>query len=214
MIDNYRARLNQLKGKRDTVKSDLDKKEITKKNLIQEGLYLEECRIITQLISETNQKKLTERIDTFVTDCIQSVFGDEYEFKMVITSKNNSISATPTFYKDGREETVKASQGGGMLAIASLALRIILMTLLKDPTKILILDEAFSALGPENGGLERGVQLMNTISEKMGIQCLCITHGDEIKQKANRVFHVSMKEKDHSKVTTKDNIKEILQEDL
>ena len=214
MIDHYRDRLNQMIGRKQTLESDLLSKEESKKELNQKIIYLEECRMITQLISETNQNKLTAKINDVVTTAIQSVFGEEFTFQMNIASKNNTVQATPTFYKNGREENPKVSEGGGMLAITSLALRVVLMTLLKDPTPVIILDEPFGALGSDGGGLERGCMLLKTISDKLDVQFLITTHGEDIKKISDRVFYVSMKEKENAKIITKDNVKELTQEDL
>jgi len=214
MLSQYTARLNQMKGKHQTIIADLEKKEKTKEELTEKVIFLEEARLITQLISENNQNKLTAKINDVTTTAIQTVFGDDFTFQMNISTKNNTVQASLTFYNRGKEEDPKVSQGGGMLAIASLALRVVLMTLLKNPQPIILLDEPFTALGPEAGGLERGCRLLKTISNKLDIQFLITTHGAEIKEIANRVFHVSMKEKDTAKVITKDNVPEIIQEDL
>lgn len=214
MLNHYRDRLNQMKGRKQTLVADLEKKEKTKEDLFQQAIYLEECRVITQQIAENNQNRLTEKINRIVTDSIQAVFGDDYEFKMVISSKNNTVVAQPTFYKNGKEENVKVCEGGGMLAIASLALRVVLMTLLKDPAPTIVLDEPFANLGSDGGGLERGCQLLETISKKLDIAFIIITHGDNIKDIANKVFYISMKEEGNSKVVSKENVKEITQEDL
>jgi DNA repair exonuclease SbcCD ATPase subunit len=201
-------------GRKQTLETDLFNKEKTKKELAENVIYLEECRLITQLISESNQQKLTTRINDVVTTAIQEVFGEEFEFKLEIAPKNNSIIASPTFYKNGQKENPKASEGGGMLSVASLALRVVFMTLLKNPAKIMILDEPYAGLGSEGGGLARGCQLISTISEKLGVQFVIITHGEAIKTISDRVFYVSMKEEENSKITVKDNIKEITQEDI
>jgi ABC-type sugar transport system ATPase subunit len=170
--------------------------------------------MITQLISETNQNKLTAKINDVVTTAVQSVFGEDITFEMIISSKNNTVQAVPTFFNKGIVENPKVTQGGGMLAIASLALRVVLLTLVKDRTDIMILDEPMGALSTTGGCMDRGVQLLRTISEKLGIQMLIVTHGEEVKEIADRVFYVSMKEKGNSKIITKDNIKEVLQEDV
>jgi ABC-type glutathione transport system ATPase component len=208
MVDAFRDRLNQLKGQKKTIILDLQKKKDTLEELDHKLILLEECRMITQYISETNQKKITERIDDVVTTAIQSVFGEEFTFHMEITSKSNATQATPKFYKNGKEESPKLSSGGGLLAIASLALRVIFMTLKKNPTPIILLEEPFGALGQGEGELERGCELISALCDKLDIQMIITSHNDVIKSIANRVFYVSSKEKDTAKVITKDNIKE------
>lgn len=203
MIEKYTARLNQMKGKEQSIKEDIIKKKEAIVSLKNKKEILTTAQLIAQFLSQTSQQKLTKKLNDIVTTAMQTVFGNEWEFRMEIETKRNDIQAIPTFYKNGKEESPKVSEGGGVLSIASLALRIALYSLLNKPTPIIILDEPFGNIGKEEGHRDKACDLLTIISHELGIQFLIVTHLNEIRDVADRVFFVSMKN-DVSKVITKD----------
>jgi DNA repair exonuclease SbcCD ATPase subunit len=210
MINHFRDKLNQRKGKQHTLLESLEKKKNSVLVLDETMLDLKEATMIAQLLANEATDKLASKFNDIVSVAIQTVFGDEYEFKMKIESKNNNITATPVLYKSGIEESFRASSGGGAMAIASLALRVALLTLTKNPTPIFILDEVFKAIGDEQ--IEKACQLVQTISENLGIQFIVVTHSKEIKNTANRIFSVSRGVTGNSKVSVMDKETFVMEE--
>lgn len=203
---NYRDRLNQMRGQQQTLIKDLDNKKKKKDEILIAVDELEQCTILAQKAAKNGQEKLAERLYTVVTTAVQTVFEDPWDFRMVIETKGKDLQATPTFYKNGVEESPRTGEGGGMAAVASLALRVSLLTLLKKPTPILLLDEAFGGIG--RGDVERTCRFFETISKELGIQIILITHRPEIKKTADRLFDISMNSEGRSHVIATDIIKE------
>lgn len=205
-IKQFRDNLSQFKGQYNNLLKTLETKEKSKLELSETLVELEECLFITQEVSKIAQDQLTNKLNDVVTTAIQTVFGDAWEFKMILEPKNNSIHAIPTFYKNGEEESPKVSQGGGLASVASLALRVALLTLKKDPTPIILLDESFGAIGA--GDIDRTCELLKSLSTKLGIQFILVTHKEEIRGAADRLFRVTMNSKEESQVEIEDIVKE------
>lgn len=203
---NYRDRLNQMRGQQQTLIKDLDNKKNKKDDIILAIEELEQCTMLAQKAAKNGQEKLAERLHKVVTTAIQTVFEDPWDFRMVIETKGKDLQATPTFYKNGVEESPRTGEGGGMATVASLALRVSLLTLLKNPTPILLLDEALNGVG--EGDIERTCKFFKTISKELGIQFIVITHRLEVKKTADRLFDTSMDSEGRSHVIATDIIKE------
>lgn len=208
MVQTYRNRLNEFKGQHKTVLKNLESKTKRKEELEQTLIEIEECRTIVQEVAKNAQNHLVEKLNSVVSTALGVVFGEDWEFKMIIKTQANSLQAFPTFYKNGVEESPKISEGGGLVSVASLALRIALLSLTKNPSPIVVLDEPLSNIG--KGDIERTCKFLTTISESMNIQFLIVTHSDPIKKTANRLFHVTMDKDGRSHVEVEDVEKEIM----
>lgn len=198
MIEKFKAELNQRKGKRDALQSELTSKQNEYHELTETLLDLEECQMIAQAVAKSSQDKLSKQINEIVTTGMATVFDEPYEFILDIESKGSDIKATPYFIKDGERISPKVSSGGGFQQVAAMSLRIALWSISKQRTPIMILDEVFKDVGA--GDIGRACKLLKTISDKLGIQCLVVTHSSEIKDVADKVFEVK-KIDDVSQVT-------------
>ena len=190
MIDRYKARLNQYRGVEKTLKNTLKNKTLEIESTTELLLDLEESRLIAQLIAKETQDRLTFKINDIVTGALQYVFGNEWGFKMIIKTQNNSLQAHPIFYKNGIEESPRVSEGGGVMSIASLALRVALLTLLKEPTPIILLDEPITQVGKTD--IIKACELLESLSNNLKIQFLVVTHANEIANIADKTFNVEM----------------------
>lgn len=188
MIEKFKSELNQRKGKRDALQSELISKQEESQNITEVLLDLEECQMIAQAVAKSSQDKLSAKINEIVTTGMATVFDDPYEFILDIESKGSDIKATPYFLKNGERISPKISSGGGVQQVAALSLRIALWSISKQRTPIMILDEVFKDVG--TGDIERACQLLKTVSEKLDIQLLMITHNPIIKEVSDKVFLV------------------------
>lgn len=193
MIEKFKSELNQRKGKRDAIQSELNSKQEESEDLTSLLLDLEECQMIAQAVAKSAQDKLSTKINDIVTTGMATVFDDPYEFFLDIETKGSDIKATPYFIKDGERISPKVSSGGGVQQVAAMSLRIALWTISKKKTPIMILDEVFKDVG--QGDIGRACLLLKTISDKLGIQIIATTHSQEIRDVADKVFLVEMVDK-------------------
>ena len=197
MIEHLKASFNQKKGQHQALTQDLKNKKSKLKTLNESLLDLEECRLIMQSVTENAQNTLAETLNTIVTDALQTIWGDEYAFKMKIESKSSTVTATPYIMRGEEEYSPKADSGYGIAQVVGLALRVALLSLQKERSNIILFDEPFKDIDKLHMPL--ACELLHTISEKMRVQMLTVTHEPPIKDVADKLISIQLV-KDRSKV--------------
>ena len=133
---------------------------------------------LIQQAAQTVQQMAHDKIAAVVTKCLTSVFDEPYEFRIEFLKKRGRTEARLTFLKDGKEEDPLDGSGGGILDVASLALRLACLMLNKPRgRKLLVLDEPFKNVnGTRNR--ERAARLIETLAEDFGLQIIMTTGYD------------------------------------
>ena len=209
-LNLFRDILNEQKGLKKAVVLDIENKERRLTELGEVLLDLEQSKLITQFLAKQNQDKLAVILNKTVTKGIQSVFGGTYQFTMVIETKGETLQAIPTLSKGGFVYSPKSSEGGGVLQMVSLALRVCLLVLLKDPTPIVILDEIFKDVGKKDLG--NACKMVKILSEEMNIQFILTTHAKEIVDVSDSITYVEQINKvSVARPVTSEEAKELFQ---
>jgi len=150
---------------------------------------LEEVRIILQKVGKSTQNSLSFQIEEIVNLALDAVFEDSnYKFKITFIEKRNRTEAELYVLKNGHRMNPVKANGGGLLDILSFALRISLWTLCKS-TPTLIMDEPFKFLSKELQ--EKAGTLVQTLSDKLKLQFIIVTHEQAIIDCADRIFVVT-----------------------
>ena len=142
----------------------------------QEMASVEEARAITQTIAEEMQRRAHDKIAKVVTRCLAAVFDDPYEFNIRFERKRNKTEAVLEFRRDGQVYDDPINEvGGGVLDVASLALRLACVMVSRPPTRrAFVLDEPWSSIRGE-GNRNRTRKLLETLSEEFGVQWIINT---------------------------------------
>lgn len=151
----------------------------TEKENLQEAksnlINLEEARRIFQDVSQSVQQIAHNRIASVVSKCLEIVFDDPYEFKIKFDTKRGRTEAKLVFMRDGIEVDPMSASGGGIVDVASFALRLSCLSLCRPPLrKLLVLDEPFKFVSKNYRAKIRS--LLETLSEEMGFQFFFVTH--------------------------------------
>lgn len=136
----------------------------------------QEAQGILQGIAETVQNQAHQRIASVVSRCLEAVFGDNsYEFRIRFESKRGRTEANLVFVRDDEELEPTEASGGGVVDIASFALRVACLVL-SHPQKrrLLVLDEAFRFVSADYLPAVR--EMLLTLAKEMGIQMVLVTH--------------------------------------
>jgi len=142
----------------------------------QEVASVEEARAITQTIAEEMQRRAHDKIAKVVTRCLAAVFDDPYEFDIRFERKRNKTEAVLEFRRDGQVYDDPINEvGGGVLDVASLALRLACVMVSCPPTRrAFVLDEPWSSIRG-GGNRSRTRKLLETLSEEFGVQWIINT---------------------------------------
>lgn len=155
----------------------------------------EKVRIIIQKIAKETQEELEYHISDIVTMALAAIFDTPYKFKIKFIIKRNKTECELLFENEkGNLIDPLSASGGGVIDIASFALRIALYTLqLPRSRNTISLDEPFRFLSKDL--IPRAGVLLETLSKKLNLQFIIITHIKELAEEVDdkKVFKLSIK---------------------
>jgi len=142
--------------------------------------YLGTAQLITQQVSQTIQQKAHHQIAGVVSRCLQTVFQDNYGFKINFERKRGRTEANLILLKDGYEiEDALNSDSGGVVDVAAFALRLSCLVLAKPSLRrILILDEPFKFVSEEYR--DNIKSLLKGLAKDFKMQFIMVTHITEL----------------------------------
>ncbi len=169
--------------------NEIDIKEKEHDSLKEYNENLQKARAIVASVGKYTQAYLKDYIENMVTTALQSIFEDDYSFIIDFDIKRNRPEAKISLKIRGEVVDPRDSCGGGVLDIASFALRVVLWSI-ENPrsNNVIILDEAFKFL---HGSLENASKLLKKLSKDLGIQFIMISQLEELSQYADKTFLVS-----------------------
>ena len=141
--------------------------------------YHGEARRVIQAVAQSIQQVVHSRIASVVSRCLSSVFDEPYEFRINFVQKRGRTEAELVFIRNGVEADPMTASGGGVIDVASFALRLACLMLTRPtPRRVIVLDEPFKFLSEEYRGRVR--EMLLELSELMGIQFIMVTHLREL----------------------------------
>jgi DNA repair exonuclease SbcCD ATPase subunit len=198
-LQEYHNKLQQLKGQKKQIEKEISSIQDALSEERRNLKNIEGAQIIMQLVAKQTQQELEIHISEIVTLALDTIFDDPYEFKLEFVEKRGKTEADLWLMKDGEKIDPLSSTGGGVVDVCSFALRIALWNLKKPKSRnTMILDEPFKWLSKDL--LPRAAELLKTLSEKLNIQFIIVTHLDELKETADTIFKVSISSKGISRI--------------
>jgi len=192
-LKEIRSTIERSKGQRDLIESTLAFLEGETTSLTKEIKCSEKAQVIIQKVAQDTQSQLEYHISDIVTMALDTVFDEPYKFKVNFVLKRNKTECELLFDRDGEEINPLIGSGGGVIDVASFALRIALWTLQTPKGRnTIILDEPFKFLSKDL--LPRACTLLQELRKKLNLQFIIVTHLDELVGCADKVFNVKLKE--------------------
>ena len=188
MLQELKDQFNSLHANRinieKTIKNNEEKIDGLKKKLDKYS----KLRFIVIHITEQIQQEFKNQVETLVTLATQSVFTENYKFKLIFEERNNQLECRPAIFEDDFEYTPDDDMGGSMVNIISFALRCVLWTYEEPKSRpIIIMDEPMTWMG---NLIDKAGKIIRTISHEMGLQIIIVTHIEELKEFADKKFNV------------------------
>lgn len=199
-LKEIRTTIEQSKGKRQEIEHrhrDLLEKVKTTEREIN---FSEKAQAIIQKVAKETQSQLEFHISDIVTMALDTIFTEPYKFRVGFVLKRNKTECELSFERGGELIDPLSASGGGVIDVASFALRIALWTLQAPKSRnTIILDEPFKFLSKDL--LPRASELLKELSKKLNLQFIIVTHLDELTEEADKIFKVFIK-KGVSKIET------------
>lgn len=135
-----------------------------------------EVQQVLQSLAATVQQQAHRRIASVVSRCLEAVFEeDAYEFKINFEEKRGKTEARLLFCRDGLEVEPLEAAGGGVVDVASFALRLACLVLQRPVRRrLLCLDEPFRFLSKAYRPRLKG--LLMSLANEFNVQFIMVTH--------------------------------------
>ena len=195
-LDNYLAKAE---GAYELVELELNEKlsQLSKAKISQNS-HLEALPISIQ-VGQAYRELALKEVQSLVSQALTAVFERPYECKLTQVVKRGQTEVSITVIDGDLEMDPVTSMGGGILDVISLALRVVVWTLMPNRTDgVIILDEPARLVNSETSVKNLG-SLLNLLSESLSVQFIVVTNRPALSLGASRVFEVS-KEGNESRV--------------
>jgi len=170
-LNDLRDRVDVLRMERSSTKVRLaDEKKMLEKTEASLGEVTEALQLVTT-VSQSLQNRAHQGISRIVSMCLQAVFDDPYEFRVEFQTKRGRTEALLVFSRNGKDfRDPKGEIGGGVLDVASLALRVACIVMAKPPARrLLVLDEPFrNVRGKQNKARLR--EMLEMLADELQFQ--------------------------------------------
>ena len=161
---------------------------------------IEEAQTFLQKVAQSTQENLKFKIEDIVNLALDSVFPDEYLFQMNFEVSRGKTEAELVFQDKRTGQTIDPMEasGGGVVDLTCFALRLSAFALENGTDNLIILDEPFKFISRDLQ--ERAGEILKTLSEKMKLQIIMVTHIPEFIEVADKVFEVKKNENGISRI--------------
>jgi len=170
----YKNLISEAKGKVSLLNKQKYETEIELESNNKKILSLEKAQIFIQQVAKATQEQLKFHVEDVVNLAINTLFPNEYTFSIEFSIKYGKTTADLIFEKNGFPVDILKSAGGGLVDIASLALRIAMWTLSKVDN-VLILDEPVSRIQPA-ALQQQAWEVIKRLSNRLHLQFIVVSN--------------------------------------
>lgn len=203
-IERIKEIFSTCKGIDFQLNKDIEKYTKKDSDLNNELKSLEDAQIFLQKIAQETQEHLRFQIEDIVNLALETCFPGEYTFQILFNISRGKTEAELVFLdqKTQRQIDPMNASGGGVVDLTTFALRIACYTLERGVDNVIILDEPFRFLSRDLQ--QRAGEILKTLSERMNLQIIMVSHIGEIIDVADKVFEVKKNENGISRVKVVD----------
>lgn len=198
--------LSKLKSKLSSFKEEVvvleTENKVTRTNIkeLEDENKILTCRIelsvaavqLVEKVAYNRRSTVKLKLEGLVTDCIKTVFGDNYSIDLEYAIKNNRTSVQILAEKTIKEGVVRRKVtegfGGGVSDVVSLPLKLLVLMANPKVSKVLFADECGKHI--DEIRIERFASFLNQISKKLPVQIILCTHHQQIDTYADRVYSI------------------------
>lgn len=176
---NHRQQIDKLKARYESAKQQVKRDRSAVEDAEDYLASAEEARHIVQQVGQAVQQEAHDRLAGVVSKCLEAVFDEPYEFKIIFDKKRNQTEARLVFIRDGMEINPMDAAGGGVVDVASFALRLSSL-MLKRPAcrRLIVMDEPMKFVSAQYRPKLKA--LLESLAEKMDVQLIQVTHIPEM----------------------------------
>ncbi len=189
-MKNYRVLLNKSIGKKEMIETMLKEKTEVLDSLTNKTIHIEQAQVIIQDTAKATQEKLRFHIEDIVQLALDAIYPHEYIFNLEFVIKRGKTEAEICFLKNDNKINPMEASGGGVVDVASFALRIAIWSI-SNTDNIMILDEPGKWISKDL--IPKFALIIKELSEKLNLQFIIVTHITELTETADKIFNVVLK---------------------
>lgn len=189
-IQKIKKLVQNCKGIDLQLKKSVEEKQSQISLMNQKLRLLEEAQVFLQKVAQETQQQLKFQIEDVVNLALETCFPGEYEFEILFNVSRGKTDAELVFksQKTGKKIDPMNASGGGVVDLTAFALRISSYALEQGTDNVIILDEPFRFISRDLQ--QRAGEILKTLSEKLNLQIILVTHIPELIDVADKVFIV------------------------
>lgn len=189
-INRVKQLFLQSKGMKKQIENNLIQNKTTFDNLNNRIKLLEQAQAFLQKVAQDTQSQLKFQIEDIVNLALETCFPNEYEFQLQFNIARGKTDAELVFLsqKTGRPIDPMNASGGGVVDLTAFALRIASYALEQGVDNVIILDEPFRFISRDLQA--RAGEILKSLSTKLGLQIVMVTHIGQMIDVADKVFEV------------------------
>lgn len=173
------SKVSSLRGRWESAAKNREREESCLVKAQSDVGNVEQAQKIVQRVAQMIQQQAHEQIASVVSRCMEAVFAEPYEFRIAFEQKRGKTEAVLTFVRNGLEVDPMTASGGGVVDVASFALRLACLMMSRPPRRrVLILDEPFRFVSRDLR--TRVKQMLLTLAEEMKMQFVVVTHDEAL----------------------------------
>jgi len=157
---------------------------------VADGELTLKARLLLEKYSEIEQEQLRQKVEALVTRGLQVIFDETYSFKVETKILRKQAAMEFVVSHDGVDRDPMDANGGGLVNVIALVLRLTIVALTPGLSRAVVLDEPFAQLS--QGYLAGMSKFIREVVDSSDIQLIIISHEAEIAEVADmsyRLFH-------------------------
>lgn len=193
-MNKYRKALDKLTFHKQSQEEGLLSEERKRRECVKLLKQAEKAKEVIREVGIRTQQQIQYHISDVTSLAMQAVFPDPYTLEVEFVQRRNKTECDIYFARNGNRVDPLNASGGGVVDVASLALRVASWSLMSPRTRSTIIqDEPMRFVSSDLQ--ERAGEMVSEISRKLGLQFIMITHEESLTIHADKVHTVRRNKK-------------------
>lgn len=189
-VENLKEKLNREIGKREQLEKQVEEQQERVATLFSTLDVTQETVQLLTALADQRRDYMKSKVEDLVTFGISAVFGIPYQFFFEVDENRGLRSMTPKVSLNGEVMDIVNAHGGGLVVVIGFLLRVVTLALLGNKYKVMLLDETFSHVSEVY--LEPLSMLIKTVTSRLGIQIILVSHQEILTAAADKVYEVRL----------------------
>lgn len=189
-FSNLQSKLDQAKGRRQSVKSQISACKSSIKRRIEEEKAGEGAKAFIRTVAKQTQEQLQYRVSELSSLALRAVIESEMDLELAFEERRGKTEADLLLRIGDEKIPPKDNVGGGVIDILGMTLRFALWSLMKPRSRpVFILDEPLKWLKGSEMPV-KGMSVISEISHKLDVQVIMVSHSPELIAGADKVIEI------------------------